>query len=201
MNPSILKLCLITAIFLAGSIRSSCQNALPDELKQGTISEQLKYLEDHTRIYDNYRAIREDMFRAISRNTTDTLTKAKSRIKGLISEATTLNKQIDTLKKSLEASNDKLLTMTRTKNSISVLGIEVVKKTYNGVMWTILGVLVFLLVVGYLTFRQNRSVTVRTKKDLNELKEEFEAYRQKTRLEREQMTRDHFNEMKKLKGK
>jgi hypothetical protein len=37
--------------------------------------------------------------------------------------------------------------------------------------------------------------------DLIELKDEFEGYRQKTRLEREQMTRDHFNEIKKLKGK
>jgi hypothetical protein len=67
-------------------------------------------------------------------------------------------------------------------------------------MWTILAILVFLLAVGFLSFKQNRAITLRTKKDLNELKEEFEEYQKKTRIERERMSIDHFNEIKKLKG-
>jgi hypothetical protein len=47
---------------------------------------------------------------------------------------------------------------------------------------------------------QNRSITLRTKKDLNELVDEYEKYKKKTRLEREKMTIDHFNEIKKLRG-
>lgn len=131
----------------------------------------------------------------------DTLTNAKRRIKGLISHTTALDSRIDSLKMSLEASKTELQKMIRTKNSINVLGLEVRKTPYNTFMWTILAVLTFLLIVGYLTFKQNRAVTVRTKKDLNELKAEFEEYRKKTRLEREKMTFDHFNEIKKLKGK
>jgi uncharacterized membrane-anchored protein YhcB (DUF1043 family) len=67
-------------------------------------------------------------------------------------------------------------------------------------MWTLVGILVLALLIGYLTFRQNRNTTIRTKKDLNDLKEEYEKYQKKTRLEREKMTIDHFNEIKKLKG-
>jgi uncharacterized protein YijF (DUF1287 family) len=55
------------------------------------------------------------------------------------------------------------------------------------------------LVTGFLTFKQNRLATIRTKKDLEDLKKEFEEYHTKARLERERMNIDHFNEIKKLK--
>ena len=200
MNSSILKCCIITAIMLAGAIHSYCQNDNPDVFKQGTIPEQFKYLDEHTRIYENYRAIREDMYRDISRNTLDTLTKAKSRINRLILQATVLENRIDSLNMSLEATSDKLGAATNSKNSISVLGMEVKKNVYNTLMWTILMALVFLLVAGFLSFRRNRFITIHTKKDLEELKEEFEEYRKKVRLEREKTSLEHFNEIKKLKG-
>ncbi|HJZ40404.1 MAG TPA: hypothetical protein VJ203_08575 [Bacteroidales bacterium] len=200
MSQSILKFCVITAIVLAGTVRSNCQSDLPEVFKEETISEQLKYLEEHTRIYENYRAIREDMFRIISRNTNDTLKNAKTRINGLILHTAALDSRIDSLKNSLEVTQTELTEMTSTKNSISVLGLEVNKVAYNSFMWTIMAVLVFLLAVGFLSFKQNRAVTLRTKKDLNKLKEEFEEYQKKTRIERERMSIDHFNEIKKLKG-
>jgi uncharacterized membrane-anchored protein YhcB (DUF1043 family) len=201
MRPLILKLGIITAIVLTGAVRSNCQNESPDVFKQGTIPEQLKYLDDHTRIYENYRAIREDMYRNISRNTLDTLAKVKKTIYQLTMHTAALDRQIDSLQKSLEASGAELKKMSRTKNSISVLGMEVSKVPYNTVMFAILGALIFLLVTGYLAFRLNRITTLKTKKDLDELKAEFEEYRTKTRLEREKMSIDHFNEIKKLKGK
>jgi len=200
MRHSILKFCIFAAFALTVTFRSDCQNSLPDVFEQGTISEQLQYLEERTRIYENYRAIREDMFQRISRNTVDTLINAKSTINGLLLQTTTLNSRMDSLTGRLESVNNELQMMTRTKNSIRVLGMEVIKTTYNSIMWTILAILVFLLVAGYLSFKQNRIVTIKTKKDLNELKDEFEQYRTKTRLEREKMSMDHFHEIRKLKG-
>ena len=200
MSQSIFKICLITTVLLSGTVRGYCQTTLPEELKEGTIPEQLKYLDDHSRIYENYRAIREDMYRTFSRNTLDTLKNAKSQINGLVIYNTSLKNRIDSLNKSLEASVNELNEKTRTKNSIGVLGLEVNKKVYNTLMWLIVAVLVFLLITGFLSFKQNRIVTLRTRNDLNALKKEFEDYHTKTRLEREKMNIEHFNEIKKLKG-
>jgi uncharacterized protein HemX len=183
------------------TMRTFCQSSLPEVFEQGTVSEQLKYLEERTRLYENYRAIREDMFRVIKRNTLDSLANAKSRINHLVLQVNRLDNRIDSLQKSLQATDARLQQATRTKNSISVLGLVVNKVTYNTVMWTFLVALLFLLGVGYLTFKQNRAVMLKTRKDLNELKEEFEEYRTKSRLERERMAIEHFNEIKKLKGK
>lgn len=191
----------LTAIFIAAAAGSYSQTSLPDVFKEGSVTEQLQYLEEHTRIYENYRAIREDMFRSISRNTIDSIKSDKARISGLTSQVTALGNRIDSLQQGLVDAKNDLDKAVRSKNSIRVLGIEVGKTAYNSVMWTLLGGLLVLLSFGFLTFRHNRAVTVRTKKDLEELKAEFEEYRTKTRIEREKVAVEHFNEIKKLKGK
>jgi hypothetical protein len=176
------------------------QTAIPDILEKGTIPEQMKYLEEKTRIYEDYRAIREDMFQKIKNNSIDSINGAKNRINGLVLLTSNLNARIDSLNSSLSGTKADLEEITRTKNSIKVIGIELNKVAYNTIMWIIVGALVFLLATGFLAFKRNMTVTQNTKKELDDLRTEFEAYRQKTRLEREKMSMDHFNELKRLKG-
>ena len=104
------------------------------------------------------------------------------------------------MKNTLETTITDLDEMTRTKNSIQVIGINVNKLTYNSIVWTIIAGLIAVLILGSLVFKRNQSVTLNTRKELKDLKEEFEVYRKTTREAREKMTMDHFNEMKKLKG-
>jgi uncharacterized membrane-anchored protein YhcB (DUF1043 family) len=67
-------------------------------------------------------------------------------------------------------------------------------------MWTILAGLVAMLLVGFLIFKRNLLIMNTTKKEFQDLKVEFEAYRKTSREAREKLTMDHFNEIKKLKG-
>jgi hypothetical protein len=160
----------------------------------------MNYIEEKTRIYEDFRAIREDMFQKIKVNSIDSLAAARNRITGLLGMTGTLNQRIDSLNSSLAGTKESLQEMTRTKNNIKVLGIEINKVAYNTIMWTIAGALLLLLGIGFLAFKRNLAVTRNTKKDYNELKTEYENYRQKSRLEREKMSMDHFNELKRLKG-
>ncbi len=200
MNHSGVKFAMIVAIIVFGTGRVICQTAIPDVLDKGTFTEQMKYLEEKTRIYENYRAIREDMFQKIKKNSLDSLTKAKNRITGFITLTGNLNSRIDSLNSSLNVTKEELKEVSRTKNSISVFGIKLDKIAYNTITWTIVAGLLFLLVIGYLTFKRNLTITLNTKKELKELREEFEEYRKKTRLDREKMSMDHFKEIQKLKG-
>jgi hypothetical protein len=201
MKLFILRFSVMAAILLSFPSIGNCQSDLPDVFKKESIPEQLRYIEEHTRIYENYRAIREDMFRVISKNTTDTLKNAKNRISGLLQETSRLHERIDSLQNNLKSTGARLEKASSTKNSIGILGIEVNKVVYNSVMWTIIASLLFLLAIGYLTFKHNRYTTVKTLKELEDMKYEFEEYRTKTRLEREKMNIEHFNEIQKLKGK
>jgi cell division protein FtsB len=192
---------LFTAIILTiTGTRGFCQTTIPEVLENGTLREQMNYLEEKTRIYENYRAIREDMFQLIKRNAVDSLSKAQGQITMLAVMNRNLVARIDSLTANVDDLETKLDEAVRTKENIHVLGMNINKNAYNSIMWIIIAVLLFLLGFGFLIFKSNLSTMLRTKKDLEELKVEFEAYRQKKRIEIEKMGMDHFNEIRKLKG-
>jgi hypothetical protein len=191
---------LIFSVSVISLIKVTGQVIMPDVLLKNSLKEQYDYIGEHTRIYEDYRAIREDMFQKLKGNVSDTLFFLYGKIAGFNKTVSSLNKTIDTLKNNLSSTQTRLEEMTRTKNSIQVAGIEVNKPTYNKIMWTTLAALVAALVIGFLAFKRNLSVMNTTKKEFQELKTEFEAYRKTTREAREKLTMDHFNEIKKLKG-
>lgn len=192
---------LIIAFVVAMFSHANAQRALPDELLQNTIEGQIKYLEERTRIYENYRAIREDMFQKINSNVLDSLSAYKKEIADLKSRISSLNSANTSLGNSLEETKASLEEVTRTKNAISLFGLEVNKVVYNSVMLIVIAALIFLLVIGYTAFRRNSHITARTREEIDNLKDEFEQYRQSSRRAREKMTMEHFKEMQKLKEK
>ncbi|MFZ2339747.1 MAG: hypothetical protein WAW07_08520 [Bacteroidales bacterium] len=200
MDLSGLKKMLLLTVFTFTVTIATGQTRIPDELTTGTIREQINYIENKTRIYEDFRAIREDMFRKINGNILDTLNAEKTRIAELNILTSVLNSKTDSLNTLLESTRKNLENVTATKNQISVLGLGVNKETYNAIMWIIVGLLLFLMLIGFFIFKRNLVVLVRTEKDLKELKDEFAAYRQSSRIAREKVEMDLFRANQKLKG-
>lgn len=200
INKSHQRLVVIMVSLVLFTIIASGQNTMPDALLKNNITEQIKYIEEHTLIYENYRAIREDIFQKMKVNVNDSMTLYLKKNYGLINQSVKLKKTIDSLNTALATVKTNLDDMTTTKNSIKVLGMEVNKTTYNSVMWLILAGLAAVIVLGFLILKRNIFVTSETKASLQELKDEFESYRKSSREAREKMSMDHFNELKKLKG-
>jgi uncharacterized membrane-anchored protein YhcB (DUF1043 family) len=195
-----IRFLLIVALIGVMVIRVTGQTPMPDVFTQNSVKDQMNYLEEHTKIYENYRAVREDMFQKIKKNVTDTITNIHGIITGLNKTKSGLNQTIDTLRSDLKSTKSSLDEMTKTKNSISILGFEVNKLAYNRVMWTIIVGLVAVFLIGFLVFKRNLTLIQSTKNELQDLKTEFEAYRKSSREAREKLTMDHFNEIKRLKG-
>jgi hypothetical protein len=199
MNRSALAFAAISLVLAILPASGSGQTAIPEVLVTGTVRDQMNYISEKTLIYENYRAIREDMFQMIKNNAIDSLEKAKNNISAIEGIMKAQNNRIDSLRNILASTREELREMTRTKNEITFLGISINKSLYNSVMWIILAGLVLLLLLGYLAFKRSYIVTRNTRKEINELKDEFEEYRKKTRLEREKMSMDHFKEIQKLR--
>lgn len=176
------------------------QTGMPEELRSSPVKDQLNYIESKTRIYENFRAVREDMFQRLKTNISDTLAAMQKQIVRLNSETNSLRSTIDSLNSKLGATKTNLDDMTRSKNSIPLLGMEIEKGTYNAIMWSIVVALLLLLLVGFMIFKRNQGIVVNRNKDLDELKAEFEAYRKTSRESREKMALQHFNELKRLRG-
>jgi len=191
----ILAVLAFTVISVAGQT-----GGMPEVFQSNSLKEQLNYLDEHTKIYDNFRAIREDMFQKMKKNVSDTLSLTYGKIVSLNKTKSQLNQTIDSLRTNLESTKTSLDEVTTSKNSLSVLGMEVNKTTYNKLMWSILGILLAALIIGFLIFKRNLTAIFNTKNEYQELKNEFEAYRKTSREAREKLTMDHFNEIKRIKS-
>lgn len=198
-------LVLLTAMNVAAQNAQQSQTqsrpALPPiDLTTTPIREQLSSIESRTRIYENFRAVREDMFQKLKKNVNDTIAAMQAKVAAVNRQTAGLRSTIDSLNSRLNSTQTNLDDMTRSKNSISFLGMELEKGTYNSIMWSIIICLILVLVIGFLVFSRNQRIVINSRKDLDELKTEFEAYRKTSREAREKMALQHFNELKKLRG-
>lgn len=191
---------LIALIMVAFTCKANGQTVMPEEFTKGSIKDQMVYLQDRTKTYENFRAIREDIFQKMKNNTLDSINRYKSSVNRLNSQNLALNRTIDSLRSTIASNQSDIQQVTEQKNSIRFLGMNINKTTYNSIIWTIIVLLIIALVLGYLVFKRNLVLIQNTKKDLKDLNHEFEAYRKSSREAREKMTMDHFLEMKRLKG-
>jgi hypothetical protein len=194
------RFALISIVTIMIPFLGNSQTTMQEILVKGTMKEQMDYIQEKTRIYEDYRAIREDMFQKIKGNSLDSLNAAKTVISSLKTSARYKNFAIDSLNSTIAATKADLDKMTKTKNSIMLLGIEINKASYNAVLWTIIAALAGALAIGFLAYKRDHNVTAHTKKDFEELKKEFEAYRNASREAREKMSMTHFNELKRIRG-
>jgi uncharacterized membrane-anchored protein YhcB (DUF1043 family) len=191
----LLSLTILSGIFFP----AAAQTKMSAVMDTATLKEQLNYVQKHTKIYDNFRAIREDYFQKIKRNSLDSLKKEKKTVVSLNKTIDDLNKEVASLKEELSKTQQQLEEVTRTKDSLLFLGIRMNKAAYNVLLWGIITGLAVLLVILFLMYKRSHVVTVHTKRELEELKKEFEEYRKSTRERIEKMTISHHKEIQKLR--
>ena len=177
------------------------QGSMPEVLETGTLQEQFDYLEERTRIYNDFRAIREDMFQKIKSNSNDSLSAEKTKVFQLENQLQDKSTLIDSLQAELQNTNAQLDQAIMNRDRLTFIGIPMHKVLYNTIMWLTIAALAFLSGVLFLSNKRFFSLAKNNKNDLEETKEEFEAYRQKSRVRYEQMVVQNNNELRKLKGK
>ena len=107
--------------------------------------------------------------------------------------------EIDSLKASVSSINAGLTLVTNERDSMQLFGILINKNLYKTIIWLVIIGLTLLLVILGVLFKRSNSITIETKTDLEDLKEEFESHRKRS-LEREaQLSRKHLDEIIKLK--
>lgn len=192
-----LQLTLCLAMF--NILPSKAQYVTPAILDTTDVETQLDYIQERTRIYNDFRAIREDMFQKIKTNVLDSLNEAKLEIATLNSRLAERDFTIETLNADLGRANNDREEAIRDRDSLSWLGIQMKKSVYNTVMWCLV---IGLAVLGgfiFLMFKRSRVITVQTRKELEALREEHEEYRKTSREKYEKLVVNHHNEIMKLK--
>ncbi|WP_299536352.1 tRNA (guanine-N1)-methyltransferase [Ulvibacterium sp.] len=183
------------------------QGAQPElSLDSGPINDQFEFVYKKS---GNYRADgkRYEVVRVISldklrKNVLDTLDSFNKRANELRATISGHETTIASLNKKLEETTNNLTSVSQEKDSMSLLGIQVSKGTYNFILWTIITGLLVLLLLFIYRFRKSNILTQEAKQNLSELETEYEDHRRRA-LEREQrisrQLQDEINKYKKSK--
>lgn len=165
-----------------------------------SLEEQFEYIYEKTLIYNDYRAIREDVFQKLRGNVRDTVNALKLETARLNSRITENDFQIETLNGELARTRNEKDEAIRNKDSFSLLGIQVNKALYSTIMWlVILGLAVFSVIL-FGIFRRSQVVTREVKDELLSTQEEFDLYRRSSREKYEKLVFSHHKEIMKLKN-
>lgn len=194
------KLAGLILVLILLNVNPSASQSLPEVLNEAQLEEQYRYLNEQTRIYNNFRAIREDMFQKIRRNSVDSLNRAYQEIAAEIQlkeQAVAEKNSMAQLLAEMEAERDQAI---NERDSLFLLGLPVSKTFYNVLLWSIIGILAILAFLAFFLFLRSNRITRQKTKDLKELQVEYDEYRKTSRERFEQQSIDHFNELKRLKG-
>ena len=203
-----LRLLIVMTALLAVNLNYAQEEA-PEELlslDRGPITSQFDYVYKKSGNYRSdgkrYEVVRVISLDKLRQNVLDTLkvySKKEGELKATISGHETT---ISSLNKKLEETTGNLTAVTEEKDSMSFLGIQVSKASYNTMLWTAIGALLGTLLFFVYKFRKSNSLTQEAKSNLSELEVEYEDHRRRA-LEREQrisrQLQDEINKYKKAK--
>ena len=190
---------LLTGLFICMTHTIEAQSGASAVLDSALLQDQLDYIHENTRVYNDYRAIRADIFLKMKRNVIDTLNAGKLELEQLNSRLTERNFQIESLNTDLTRTNNEKAEAIKLQNSLSFFGIQMNKALYNSIVWFIILGLVVLAVILVILHRRSHQVTKLVKEELQTTQDEFDLYRKSSREKYEKLVVSHHNEIMKLK--
>lgn len=191
---------LFTSLFLSITPALHAQSGAAAVLDSALLEAQLDYVRENTRVYNDYRAIRDDIFLKLQRNVKDTLNATRLDVEQLNSKLTERNFQIEKLNTDLARTNNEKDEAIRNRDSLSFIGIQMNKGLYNVIMWFIILGLAALAALMVVLFRRAHHVTREVKEELQSTQEEFEVHRKTSREKYEKLVVSHHSEIMKLKN-
>lgn len=190
---------------MVGSTSTFAQDTQTQSINEGTINDQFEYILRKSGNFKGtngqaYEAVKRSLLLALQSHTSDSLKTIRQDLNKTLTTVDAQQKEINDLKANLSSTQSTLDATNKEKNSMSLLGLQMSKTSYNILMWTIIAGLLALLTIFIFKFKNSNSVTKAAKKALAETEEEFEEHR-RSALEREQKVRRQLqDELNKQKG-
>jgi len=191
---------MFTSLFISTTQTIDAQSGASAVLDSALLEAQLDYIHENTRVYNDYRAIRADIFLKIKRNVMDTLNATKLEVAELNSRLTERDFQIEALNTDLTRTKNEKEEAIKNKNSLSFFGIQMNKGLYNSILWIIILGLASLSIIMVVLFRRAHQVTKQVHEELQSTQEEFGQYRKNSREKYEKLVVSHHSEIMRLKN-
>ena len=188
---------IIGVLLVTSSLFSQANKKFIDT---GSVKNQFEYLISKSNRYSTYKVVQINWLNELKANVSDSLAASKKEISLNYAKINYQKDSINSLTTIISNSENTIDNLNSEKKSISFLGVQFNKVLFKTTLFSIIGVLTFLLALFISKFKQSNSITSQTITTLKELEEEFEAHRKKA-MEREQKVmrklQDELNKQKK----
>ena len=196
------KLLILTIFTISGSfIKSYSQDSQKPSLDRSDVENQFNYVLRNASDYEDSKVVKSWWLWRLKSHVLDSLNSLKDSISDAYVIIDAKDLTIDSLKKDLKTVNQKLVTTEKEKNSLKFFGLNMSKGAYNSILWTIIAGLILTLLIFIILFKRSNSITLSTKSNLEEIKEEFETFRKRALEREQQIARELYDEIIKYKKK
>ena len=176
---------LYTVLFvLAAGSTLNAQIIEKNPLDTGNLSQQFEYVKRKSSTYNDFKVVKISRLDKMWSNALDSLSGVRSALSESRDKVNAQQNTIDELNNNLDETRQQLTAVTEEKDSISLLGIDMAKKNYHGLMWSIVFALLAMLGVAIYKFKESNKITVNAEKEFRDVSEEYELFKKKT-LEKE----------------
>ena len=187
----------LSAILFVFSTGVFGQNMDSLQSDQG-LNDQFQALFDKAETYNEYKVLRITSLNSLWASVQDSLKESQSKISSLNSEVRILNNKIDNLDQQISKLESDLEKSRKEADSVSFIGIQIMEDTYSILVWSIIVGLLILIGIGYLSHSRNRNLYVRTRRDFEQVNEEFENYRKQSQENKVKLGRELQTERNKV---
>jgi hypothetical protein len=169
-------------------------------LEDATIKDQFDHMFKRSNRYEDKKIIKIKWLNTFHENVTDSLNQVKKQYNDSQSTVSNQGREINSLKADLEQVKKDLENTQSAKDSMSLLGIQMPKGTYNTIMWTLIIGALAVAGVCFMLFKRSNVITVETKTTLEEVREEFEQHRKNALVREQKLARKLQDEVIKNKN-
>jgi septal ring factor EnvC (AmiA/AmiB activator) len=186
---------LITAIMTVVTIE-----AQKPMIQGESLESQFEYVKTQSSRWENYTMVPDPLFEQLKKCTSDTLSAKHNEIDSLNQTIAQKNADLAVIKNKLTDVQENFQQTQEERNSFTVFGINMSKGGFLSVTGFIFIGLLVVAAAAALLFQKENMAAKKIKKDQEQLKQEFEDYRQESRKKQEQLVIQHHKEIQKLKG-
>ncbi len=145
--------------------------------KEKSLEQQFSVFKDNLNFWSGNYFLNETQLNEFYRAFKDSVSVLENKISDKTKAINALQNELNSTSKELENTKSELNYSIKTKNIITVFGQDIDKSIYTIFMsMVILALLVFLGIL-FLLYQRSNKVTIRTKKEYEEIKEEFEIHK------------------------
>lgn len=171
------RIIILPVLLVCLSVTAFAQKDINAWKSEPNMEQQYEVFKENVNFWDGKYFMTPPQIDAFFKAVNDSVAELENEIATRANRINSLEEELAQINRNLEDTRSELETSIENRNSISVMGLNVSKGAFTLTMTLIILALLALMGFLYMLYKRSHSVTAKTKKDYQDLKQEFETHK------------------------